>query len=303
MEIWTVKKIEAKFFKILFCIYCVNENGTLIKFLTKYINFLLLNLGMNSKILILVLTFPAVQACTFILILFSCFINHYFFKMSSSNTRRCLFLAIRDCFPKVLIKYTVEFHDTIKTTLMDLLDISTVSEDQEKFIRDFHRHVPQYYKEANRNAKSMLKRREIYFSKPIPVLSTEPDVLPEPEDMDLEVEQDSSPRSYGSKSSSQKYRDVAKLIAENEGDKILDAAIKVLKDQGHLDASWVVAQLKANPDLGTHLRKLSAQPEPEKISPERYFVCKVSSSTVEIFSCSKIGFQESVLFLKKRLNI
>ena len=190
--------------------------------------------------------------------------------MSSSNTRLSLFMAIRDQHPKLLIKNTAEFQRAVKATLMDLLDINCVNQEQEKFLTDFSCHVPQYYKEAHRNVKGMLKRRETYFSKPIPVLSAEPEPEPEPEAMDFEVEEGPSPESYGSKSSRQQYRDVAKLIDENDSDKILDAAIRVLKDQGHVDASFVLGELKANPGLGTHLRKLSAQPEPEKISPERY---------------------------------
>ena len=193
------------------------------------------------------------------------------------STRKDLFVFFRDQYKKVSIRVTHEFREAIESSLMRLLDITSIGQDQEKFVVDFWRHVPTYWSESRSCAERMFKKHSKYFSKPLPSVTDQLENVevgqPEPvlEDMDVDEAGPNHSKSYQSKSQRQQKRDVERLVEEHDGAKILDAAIKVLKAMGHLDAAVVVSQLIDNPMLGTKLRQASAQErlEPEQISPER----------------------------------
>lgn len=88
-------------------------------------------------------------------------------------TKRDLFLATREKFPDVQIRPTKDFQSALCSTLASLLgcSVSRLQNNYEarEFIRSFGILVPRYLEQSWNKVNDLLKRKNTYFSNPVPV--------------------------------------------------------------------------------------------------------------------------------------
>ena len=182
--------------------------------------------------------------------------------MSSIVSRQDLWSSLRSKHPKVPVKYSQTFVNTVETTLFDLFKFPRpLTFEQDQFLSNevntFSNLVPGYWTKAKANQRLMISRHKAFFEKAYPQFNDsklDPPEAPQPK---------APKRPYESKSRSQQWRDRTK-ITKNDTDAVIESAAFCFQKEGHHNAAFVVKRLHSNPDIGTELRKTITSIENEQ---------------------------------------
>ena len=190
---------------------------------------------------------------------------------SALTTRKDFFISLREKYPKLLIKVTNDFRDTVGHHLFVFLGlVCPLTEREDDFmskeVNHFYKRVPNIYNKSGRRAGLMFSKHKEFFEKVYPYHNGQ--------------FKDQKPRSkkavkrpFELKSKSQQWRDSNKIAKEEKG-AVLGAAILHFQREGQKDAALIVKRLQTDPGIAKDLRKSLSDLDNDKEERLIYF-CQV----------------------------